>query len=97
MSQKPKSNLKVVKRTIKFISIGPDRTIIPFVIRHAPISLIRAICHAARNAREGDVQIPPHLKKIFGRYHQHFDKLIDPRVPIYIKRQPCLQRNGFYL
>ena len=95
MPQKPKSNLKGVKRTIKFISIGPDRKILPLVIRHALISVIRAICKAARNAREGDVHIPPHLKKIFARYHQQFDKLIDPRFPIEKKRQLCLKHGGF--
>ena len=63
MPQKPKSNIKVVKRTIKFISIGPDRKILDLVIRHAPISVIRVICNAARNGREGDVYIPPDLKK----------------------------------
>ena len=82
MPQKPKSNIRVVKRTIKFISIGPDRKILPLVLRHPHIAVIRAICNAARNAREGDVHIPRLLKKIYSRYHQQFDKLIDPHFPI---------------
>ena len=94
MPQKPKSNIKVVKRTIKYISIGPARKIFPLVIKYAPIGVIRAICNAARNAREGDVHIPPHLKKIFARYHKQFDKLVDPLFPIERKRQLCLQRGG---
>ena len=94
MSKKSNSNLKVVKRTIKYISICPDRKILHLVIRRSPLAVIRAICNAARNAREGDVHIPPHLKKVCARHHRHFDQLIDPRFPIEKKSRLCLQQGG---
>ena len=52
MSNKTKSNYKLVKRTIKFISIFPDHKIVRAIFKNSSDAVIRAICNAALNARE---------------------------------------------
>ena len=52
------------------------------VLQKAPDGVIRAICNAALNAREGDVLIPFHLKHIFAKYHRHIHRLTDRRCPL---------------
>ena len=56
--------------------------------------MIRAICNAALNAREGDVRMPPHLKQIFAKYRQHINRLTDRRCPLVEKRRLLVQRGG---
>ena len=67
MNNKRYNQSKVVKRYIKFLSIAPDTEFVLIVLQNTPDGVIRAISHAALNAREGDVRIPPHLKHIFAK------------------------------
>ena len=94
MSSRRKSQSKVIKRTIKFISVAPDSEVVRAVILKAPDGVIRAISNAALNAREGDVRIPPHLKHLFSRYHRHISYLTDRRRPLVDKRRLLVQRGG---
>ena len=53
---KRKSNkLKVVKRTIKFLSVAPDLEVVRAVIKKAPNAVIGAISNGALNCRQGAV------------------------------------------
>ena len=80
---KRKSNkLKVIKRTIKFLSVAPDSEILKAVIKIAPDAVIRAISNAALNARQNAVPISPHLKLLFRRHYRHCDWLINKRKSI---------------
>ena len=75
---KRKSNkLKVVKRTIKFLSVAPDFEVVKAIIKKAPNAVIGAICNGALNCRQGAVHIPPHLIRLFRRHNKHFDYLVD--------------------
>ena len=77
---KRKSNkLKVVKNTIKFLSVAPYLKVARAVLQKAPKEVITAISNAALNARQGAVDIPPHLIPCFRNHNQHFDWLCDRR------------------
>ena len=45
------NNQKVVKRTVKFLSVVPDSKVVQVVLQKAPDAVIRAISNAALNAR----------------------------------------------
>ena len=69
-----KSNkLKVVKRTIKFLTVAPELEVIRAVIKKAPNEVIGAISNGALNCRQGAVHIPLHLIPFFRRHIKHFD------------------------
>ena len=92
---KRKSNkLKVVKRTIKYLSVAPDLDVVRAVIKKAPNAVIGAISNGALNCRQGAVHIPPHLIPLFKRHHRHFDYLVDRRKSIPSKRHLILQKGG---
>ena len=85
---------KVVKRTVKFLSVAPDLEIAKAVLQKAPDAVIQAISNAAVNAHQGAVDVPQHLKPLF-RHHNHlFDILIDRRRPIALKRRLILQKGS---
>ena len=91
---KRKSNkLKVIKRTIKFLSIAPDFNVVRVVIKIAPNAVIGAIFNGALNCRQGKVHIPPHLIPFVRRHNHHFDYLVDRRKSILFKRHLILQNN----
>ena len=83
-----------MKQTIKFISISPDHKIVRAILKNVPDAVIRAICNAALNAREGDVVFTLHLKQLFSRHHHHFERLTDVQYPIKKKRALCLKQGG---
>ena len=92
---KRKSNkLKVVKRTIKFLSVSPDLDVVRAVIKKAPNAVIGAISNGALNCRQGAVHIPPHLIPLFRHHNHHFDFLVDRRKSIPSKRHLILQKSG---
>ena len=71
---KRKSNkLKVLKRTIKFLSVALDLNVVRAVIKKAPNAVIGAIFNGALTCRQGAVHIPLHLIPIFKRHNHHFD------------------------
>ena len=74
---KRKSNkLKVVKRTIKYLSVAPDLDVVRAVIKKAPNAVIGAISNGALNCRQGTGHIPLHLIPLFKRHNKHFDYLV---------------------
>ena len=94
MNTKRYNQSKVVKRYIKFLSLSFDTEVVLIVLQKALDSVIRAICNAALNAREGDVRIPPHVKHIFAKYHQHIHRFTVRRCPLVEKRRLLVQRGG---
>ena len=94
MRNNRKNQSKVVKRTIKFISVAPDSEVVRSVLLRAPDGVIRAISNAALNAREGEVRIPRRLKQLFSKYHRHISYLTDRRRPLADKRRLLVQRGG---
>ena len=94
MNKKRYNQSKIIKRTIKFLSIAPDSEVVRTVLQKAPDGVIRAICNAALNARECDVRIPPRLKYIFAKFHRHIHRLTDRRCPLVEKRRLLVQRGG---
>ena len=92
---KRKSNkLKVVKRTIKFVSVAPDLEVVRAVIKKLPNAVIGAISYEALNCRQGAVHITPHLIPYFRRHNKHFDYLVDRKKSIPFKRHLILQKGG---
>lgn len=92
--RKRKNQTRTVKRTIKYLASAPDSNVVRAVLEKAPDGVIRAISNAALNAREGEVQIPPHLKHLFRHHNKHFDILTDYRQPLANKRRLILQQGG---
>ena len=92
---KRKSNkLKVVKRTIKFLSVAPDLEVVRAVIKKALNAVIGAISNGALNSRQGAVHIPPQLIPLFRHHNHHFDYLVDRIKSIPSKRHLILQKGG---
>ena len=71
------NKLKLVKRTIKFLSVAPDLEVVGNVIKKAPNAVKGAISNGALNFCQGAVHIPPHLIPLFRRYIKHFDYLVN--------------------
>ena len=67
------NKLKVVKRTIKFLYVAPDLEVAKAVLQKALKEVITAISNPALNARQGAVDIPPHLIPLFRHHNHHFD------------------------
>ena len=91
------NKLRVVKRTIKFLSVAPDLEVVRTVIKKAPNAVIGAISNEALNCRQGAVHIPPHLIPLFKRHIEHFDYLVDRKKSIPSKRHLILQKGVLFL
>ena len=92
---KRKSNkLKVVKRTIKILSIAPDLEVVRAVIKKPPNAVIGATSNWALNCRQGAVHIPPQLIPLLRHHNHHFDYLVDSKKSIPSKRHLILQKGG---
>ena len=85
--QKRRNQTKQIKQTIKFLASGPDINVVRATLEKAHVGVIRGVCNAAVNARQGEVQIPAHLKPLFRQYSKHIDTLIDRQHPVEFKRQ----------
>ena len=83
---------KAVKRSVKFLAHAPDPVTVQAVLKSAPDPVIRAIANAARNAREGDVQLRPAQKRLFRAYAHTFDVLCDRQLSIADKQRHLLSR-----
>ena len=94
---KRKSNkLKVLKRTIKFLSVAPDLKVVRIVIKKALYAVINAISNGALNCRQSAVHIPLHLICLIRCHIKHFDYLVDRKKSIPSKRHLILQKGGAF-
>ena len=71
------NKLKVLKRTIKFLSVATDLKVAKSVIQKAPIEVITAISNAELNGRQGAVHISSQLIHLCRHHIHHFDYLCD--------------------
>ena len=92
--RKKKNQTKLIKRTIKFLASGPDINVVRATLEKAPVGVIRGVCNAAVNARQGEVQIPAHLRPLFRQHSDHLDLLIDRQQPLEFKRQLLISGGG---
>ena len=88
------NKLKVVKRTIKFLSVAIESEVLKAVIKQAPDAVIRAISTAAVNACQGALPISPHLRPLFRRHDRQFVWLIDQRRSLTSSPRLILQQGG---
>ena len=84
---KRKNQSKLIKRTIKFLASGPDINVVRSTLKKALVGVIQGVCNAAVIARQGEVQIPAHLKTLFRQHSDHIDILIDRLEPLEFTRQ----------
>ena len=84
---KRKNKIKLIEQTIKFLASGPDINVVRSTLEKAPVGVIRGVCNAAVNARQGEVQVPAHLKPLFRQHSDHIDLLIDRQQPLEYKRK----------
>ena len=75
--RKEQNQTKLVRRTIKFLALGPDQEVIRAALEKAPDAVIRGICNATVNGRQMEVEIPANLKPLFRQHNNHIDILID--------------------
>ena len=87
------SRTKITKRTVKYLASAPDSNVARAVLEKATDAAVQAICNAALNARQGEVRVPPRLKRLFKAHNKHFDLLTDPRVPLAAKRRLLTSRQ----
>ena len=88
------NKLKVVKNTIKFLSVAPDLEVVRAVIKNALNAVIGAISNGALNCFQDAVHIPPQLVPLFRHHNYHFDYLVDRKTSIPSKRHLILQKGG---
>ena len=91
---KRKNQTKLIKRTIKFLASGPDINVVRSTLKNSPVGVIRGVCNSAVNARQGEVQIPAHLKPLFRQHSDHIDILIDRQQPLEFKKQLLISGGG---
>ena len=92
--QKRNNQTKLIKRTIKFLSSGTGINVVRAALEKAPDGVIRGVCNAAVNARQGKVQIPEHLKPLFRQHSKHIDILIERRHPLEFKKRLLSSGGG---
>jgi ABC-type methionine transport system ATPase subunit len=86
-------NSKTVKRTLKYLACVKDPRAFSAVIRAAPDDVIKNVCDAALNAKEGDLQLTESQKRVFRRHSKKIEELLSPRRSIKSKRD-LLKRQG---
>ena len=87
----------VVEGTTKYLAVCPDPKLFNAVVRRAPDSVIAAICNAALNLHEGDVQLTEAQKSLFRAHRSVFTELTSPTSSIERKRQVVESQSGGFL
>ena len=88
------SKLKVVKRTIRYLSVALDLEVVRTVIKKAPNAVIGSISNEALNCRHSVVHIQLHLISLFKRHFKQFDYFVDRKKSIPSKRHLIIQKGG---
>lgn len=98
MTRKSSHNkAKVIKRTVKYLSIAPDNEVVRAKLQQAHDGVICAFSNAALNARQGDVHIEPNTKAAFATHNRKFDIMTDVRQPLQYKRRIQVKCDVFSL
>ena len=86
----------LTKRTIKYLatSSGSDPRIQKYILRTAPDSVIKSICNAALNARQGDIQLAEPLKEQLARHRHTIEKILSRQISVEEKRKTLLKSKS---
>jgi hypothetical protein len=88
---------KLAKHTIKYLACCTDPNAYIAVTRAAPAGVIRGICNAALNAEQGDIQLSPQQKALFGAHREDIATLTSPTISLARKRKVIEgQTGGFF-
>jgi len=83
-----------LKDTIKFLSFCQDKRIHKDILSRAPPNVIKRICDAALNAREGQVILSKKQKQLLARHRKTIEKLLEKSLPVERKRKVLVQQGG---
>ncbi len=83
-----------LKNTIKFLSFCQDKRIHKDILSRAPPNVIKRICDAALNAREGQVILSKKQKQVLARHRKTIEKLLEKSLPVERKRKVLIQQGG---
>ena len=83
-----------LKNTIKFLSFCQDKRIHKDILSRAPPNVIKRICDAALNAREGQVILSKKQKQVLARHRKTIEKLLEKSLPLERKRKILVQQGG---
>ncbi len=83
-----------LKNTIKFLSFCQDKRIHKDILSRAPTNVIKRICDAALNAREGQVILSKKQKQVLARHRKTIEKLLQKSIPVEQKRRVLVQQGG---
>ena len=83
-----------LKDTIKFLSFCQDKRIHKDILSRAPPNVIKRICDAALNAREGQVILSKKQKQLLARHRKTIEKLLQKSIPVERKRRVLVQQGG---
>ena len=83
-----------LKNTIKFLSFCQDKRIHKDILSRAPPIVIKRICDAALNARQGQVKLSKKQKDTLTRHRKTIEQLLQKAIPVERKRKILVQRGG---
>ena len=86
---------KSAKRTIKYLASSQHPpSLIRKLLRGADPKVIKIICNAALNAREGDIRLSPKLRAECAKQKRVFAYLCNRKVPVAAKHRYLVQKGG---
>ena len=83
-----------LKHTIKFLSFCQDKRIHKDILERAPPNVIKRICDAALNARQGQVKLSKKQKDVLAHHRKTIEQLLQKAIPVERKRKILVQRGG---
>ena len=86
--------ISALKDTITFLSFCQDKRIHKDILSRAPPNVIKRICDAALNVREGQVILSKKQKQLLARHRKTIEKLLTKSVPVERKRRVPVQQGG---
>jgi hypothetical protein len=90
----PQAKKAALKKTLKFLSVCKNPQLVAQIIAKSPDSVVKAICNAALNAAQGEVELPKKTKKVLAKNRQFIHNLIKKGEPIHKKRRIICQTGG---
>ena len=83
-----------LKHTIKFLSFCQDKRIHKDILARAPPNVIKRICDAALNVRQGQVILSKKQKDVLAHHRKTIEQLLKKAIPVERKRKILVQRGG---
>ncbi len=97
MTKRKSSNRhQLIKRIVKLLAVNKDKQLSQTLIRRAPDGVIKTICDAALNAKQGpSIQLTPSTRRSFARHRKLIDTLSNRKPSIRVKRSLLQRGSGF--